>query len=187
MADSYVSEIRAFTGQYAPVGFVMCDGSMLSVNTYQLLFAVIGTTYGGNGLTTFGVPDLRGRIPIGQGQGTGLTNRPMGSSAGTETETIVEAQLPVHTHSFVVSTVPANISASTNAPSGSTSYLGVASSPAGTGVAYVPVTATNGATVKALSANVLVPAGGSGAHNNMMPYMALNYIICVNGIFPQKP
>lgn len=183
MADYYLGEIRAFASNYAPVDFKLCDGSMLPVSGYPGLFAVIGTTYGGNGVTTFGLPDLRGRLPIGQGQGVGLTARTLGAQGGTEVVAIAEGNLPPHSHNVVVGTV--TTTPSTNVATTS-SYLGPVTSDQGAGVGYVPVTTTNGASVKPLQVNTVGYTGGNQAHANVMPFTCITYIICVNGLFPQQ-
>jgi len=183
MADYYLGEIRAFAGTYAPVDWMMCNGATLPVQGNEALFSLIGSTYGSNGPTDFKVPDLRGRLTVGQGLGIGLTSRVIGSVGGAETVALTEAQLPAHNHNLTVSTVTSP--ASVNAP-GNTSYLGVVNSSAGAGVGYVPGNAT-GATVRALDTQVLTNTGGSQAHANIMPFLALNYIICVNGLYPVRP
>jgi len=182
--DYYLSEIRIFAGNYAPVDFKLCDGSLLPINSYQALFTLIGTKYGGDGVNTFGLPDLRGRLPVGQGTGTGLTPRLMGSTGGAETVAVDSTQIPAHSHNFVVSTVPANISQSTNAPTGS-SYLGVAASNAGVGVAYISASATGVSTADLNSGAVIANPGGQ-AHSNLMPFGCITYIICVQGLFPMQ-
>lgn len=182
MADYYVGEIRAFAGTYAPQDWLICDGSTLQILNYQVLYAVIGTQYGGNGTSNFILPDLRGRLAIGQGAGPGLTARVAGNTGGNETVTLVTDQLPVHNHNFVVSTAASP--ASVNIPTGS-SYLGVINSSAGVSVGYVPSTST-GATPTALNTKVLSETGGAGAHTNLMPFLSINYMICVNGIYPSR-
>lgn len=181
MTDQYVGEIRMFAGSYAPQDWFYCDGRELPISQYQALFVLIGTTYGGNGVTTFGLPDLRGRVPISRGQGTNLTNRILGEKAGTETVTLITAQLPTHTHA---------VNASTTA--GTTSVAGPA-------VTLAKCTNTTGGTnVDAryiasgqplgtqgnLNANAISASGGGQGHNNIMPVVALNYIISAVGIFP---
>jgi microcystin-dependent protein len=181
MADAYLGEIRVFAGNYAPVGWLLCDGSTLQVSQYQALYALIGNTYGGTASSTFALPDLRGRLIVGQGSGTNLTPRVIGQTGGTETVALTQAQMPAHTHSFTVSTVtnPASI----NTPSNGT-YLGsINSSVPGTPVGYVSAS-SSGVTVSALNNATVSSIGNSASHNNLMPFIAINYIICINGLYP---
>ncbi|HZW26299.1 MAG TPA: tail fiber protein [Gallionella sp.] len=181
MSDAYLGEIKLFSGNYAPQDWRICDGSMLDVNSYQALFSLLGTIYGGDGVNTFALPDLRGRVPVGQGQGTDLTDRVLGQSGGSETATVSEAQLPAHTHVWQVSTGPG----STNVP-GPTAML---AKPAGTTNAcnLYRAGSESGITYTAGPTDMISTAGSGAAHPNVMPSMALNYIICVqNGAFPQR-
>lgn len=185
--DSYLGEIRLFAGnpQRVPAGWHVCDGSVVSVNTYQALFAVLGTTYGGDGVTTFGLPDLRGRVPIGAGSGPGLTPRALASYGGTETVTLTEAQLPAHTHSFSAT----KSAASTLMPkanmlgdvTGVTANLQINPSPGQINIYQDPVTSA----LVTLNAGAMTTAsGGNQSHNNVMPSAVITAIICLNGIFP---
>ena len=180
MSDAYIGEIKLFSGNYAPVNWHFCDGTMLQISGNEALFSLIGVTYGGNGTSTFALPDLRGRVPVGQGQGTGLTNRALGQSGGTETVTVSADQLPVHTHVWQASTGDG----STNTP-GPTVML---AKPAGTTNAYTLYRAASesGITYTAGPDDMISPSTGGGQpHPNVMPSMALNYIICTSGAFPQ--
>jgi len=107
MSEAFVGEIRLFGGNYSPVNWHKCDGSMLSVSNYQVLYSLLGTTYGGDGVNTFGLPDLRSRLPVGMGQGTNLTNRVIAQKFGEETVALASNQLPVHTHTLVATTTQA--------------------------------------------------------------------------------
>ncbi|MFZ2403626.1 MAG: tail fiber protein [Methylobacter sp.] len=180
MSDAYLGEIKLFSGNYAPENWKLCDGSLLSINQYQALFSLIATTYGGDGANTFGLPDLRGRVPVGQGQGTGLSQRSLGSNGGSETVTLVAAEMPVHSHVWPVSTADGT----TNQP-GSAVML---AKPAGTTNAYTLYRAPNeaGLTTTDGPDDMIAASGGGAGHNNIMSSMALTYIICVNGIFPQR-
>lgn len=182
--DTILGEIRTFAGMYAPQNWHFCDGSLLNISEYQTLFALIGTIYGGNGSTTFGLPDLRGRLAIGQGQGQEptLTPRRIGSYGGSEGVSLTAAQLPAHTHAVRVSTVA---SGSISNPSNQT-YLGTTTAGSGTAKVYVPA-ATTGTTSVQLDPNVIKSEGGSSLHDNIMPCMGVSYIICVRGIFPPRP
>jgi microcystin-dependent protein len=164
MSDAYLGEIRMLGGNYAPVGWMMCDGSVLSISQNEALFALLGTTYGGDGQTTFALPDLRGRAPMHQSP-----QYPMGMKAGVESVTLNTNNLAAHTH------VPSAQSAN-----------GTASSPANAVWAgnsdYTCF--TQGAPNTNFNAGSIGPAGGNVPHDNMMPYVAINYIIATQGIFP---
>lgn len=170
MSDPFIGEIRMFAGNFAPVGWAFCDGQLQSIAQNNALFALIGTIYGGDGQTTFALPDLRGRVPISQGQGPGLSPRTIGQSFGVESVTLLQSHIPAHSHSQVASTNPASLSAG---PSGA------------------PATpATNlyaGGNADAVMAQTAVAStGGSQPHSNMAPYLALNFIIALEGVFPSR-
>jgi microcystin-dependent protein len=178
--DGFTGEIRTFGGNYAPQNWHLCDGTVLNISDYSPLYSLIGVTYGGDGATTFALPDLRGRIPICRGQGTGLTNRVIGEKGGNEICTITTDQLPNHTH-----------------PAFASKAAGTASNPQGNMWAS-PVTTTGTAineyiTYSSTYKNGLMdPAaigstGGGNVHNNVMPSFPLTFIICLNGIYPQRP
>ncbi len=178
--DPFLGEIKIFAGTFAPVNWHFCDGALLSISAYQPLYSLLGTTYGGDGVTTFAVPDLRGRIPIGQGSGPNLTPRLRGSSGGAEDVTLTDAQIPAHTHLIRASTVT---TASVVNPTNLT-YLGPVVVPGQTGYGYV--NNITGGTKMTLDTSVVHPfVGGNQAHSNMMPTMTLNYIICTTGLYPQ--
>lgn len=173
MSDSFVGEIKLFGGNFAPVGWAMCNGSFLAIAQNTALFALLGTTYGGNGSTTFALPDLRGRVPIHQGQGAGLSSRILGESGGSETVILTANQLPVHTHPFQCSGNP-----------------GDSRSPAGAYPALDATAATplysDGAAGATMNGTLCQPTGGGQAHENRMPFLAVNYIISLFGIFPSQ-
>jgi len=181
MADAYLGEIRAFAGLYAPQGWALCNGALMSISNYQALYSLIGTIYGGDGATTFALPDLRGRIAMGQGTGPGLTPRTIGDkTGGAETVVLAESNNPQHTHTVTVSTAGPSI----QTPNTST-YLGPVDSTIGTGEGYLPGT-IQGVTINhiPLGQSVIGTAGNSISHNNMMPYGVVTYIICLNGLYP---
>lgn len=183
MSDAYLGEIKLFSGNYAPEGWCICDGSSLSIASYNALYSLLGTTYGGDGVTNFNLPDLRGRVPVGQGQGSGLGNRVLGEKNGSEQVSLSATHLPVHSHTWQVSTG----NGSTNTPAANV----MLAKPTGTTNAYSLYRAPSesGLTTVAGPDDMITPAGASTntSHNNMMPSLALNYIICVtNGIFPQR-
>ncbi|MBC9881326.1 phage tail protein [Bradyrhizobium sp. INPA01-394B] len=172
MSDPFIGEIRLFGFPRVPTGWLACDGSSVSIAQYQVLFAVIGTTYGGDGQQTFKLPDLRGRVPIGQGQGPSLPNYTLGQPGGEDMHTLLESEMPSHSHGLTSSTATATI-----VTPGPTVHLATASS----GNLYAPV--ANAAPYEAMAACVL-PAGQSAPHNNIMPTVVANYCICFEGIFP---
>jgi len=184
--DYYVGEIRAFAGNYAPQDWVLCDGSALSIANFEVLFTLIGTTYGGTGQTTFNVPDLRGRLAIGQGTGAGLTARILGQSIGSEGASLVAANVPAHSHSMNISNGTATAALPTTG-----SYLAGLAIPSATGtnpVGYVSANANPAPTVKAMGAAAIANSTGTGApHANVMPVVAISYIICTQGLFPPQP
>jgi microcystin-dependent protein len=168
MAQPYVGEIRLFAGNFAPVGWQACNGALLPISENEVLFQLIGTIYGGDGASNFAVPDLRGRTAMHFGT-TGGVPYPMGQVAGTEQETLTSQQMPVHTHPFAASTTPGSF--------GSPEHAVVASPP---GVTMF----IRDAPGTALPANLVTPTGGSQPHTNLMPTLAMTYIISLFGIFP---
>ncbi len=165
----YLGEIRMFAGNFAPTGWALCNGDTLSISQNVALFSILGTTYGGNGVTNFRVPDLRGRVPVGMGQGTGLTARPEGETGGEETHTLSLTEMPAHTHAALVDTsVGAN-----DRPAGGF--------PARNGAGIPQYGAVSSGQ---LSSTAIGSAGGGQPHNNMQPYLVINYIIALTGIFP---
>ncbi len=181
MADSYTGEIRIFAGSFAPVGWLLCNGSLLKINDYQPLYALIGTTYGGDGVTTFALPDFRGKFAIGTGLGAGLTQRNLGQAVGAEAVALTTAQMPAHTHSWQVTTA----TGTSPTPNGNLLAHPVNSaSGAAAAEMYLPPASVLSANIVEGPANMVTSEGGSQPHANIMPYMALNYIISTNGIFP---
>ncbi|MEG0185274.1 MAG: tail fiber protein [Stenotrophomonas sp.] len=175
MSDAYVGEIRMFGFSRVPTGWLACDGTLQSIAEYEVLYTLLGTTYGGDGQSTFGVPDLRGRVPLHQGTGPGLTNRPMGQMAGTESVTLTPAQMPAHTHVLSVTTAAATLDApSTTALPGSLSgeslYLNDI-----TGAAALPMEET-----------AVSVSGGNQSHGNCMPTLTVQFCICCAGIYPSQ-
>jgi microcystin-dependent protein len=186
--DACTGEIRIFAGNYAPESWAICDGSKLSINDYQTLFSLLGKTYGGDGVTNFGLPDLRGRIIVGVGQGAGLSNYTLGNAGGQEGVVLTNGQIQ-HQHSFMVSTDVA----ATNVPGGNSVIAAPdevnAALTNNNVVQYIP---DNAASVPSqvlipLNTAVISTEGSANlqAHENRMPFLAINYIICLNGIYPQ--
>ncbi|MGE5477127.1 MAG: phage tail protein [Bacteroidales bacterium] len=180
--EPYVGEIRLFAGTYAPVDWHLCDGTLLQINTNQMLYSLIGTTYGGDGVNTFALPDLRGRVPVGQGQGTGLSNRVIGQAGGASLVQLTSAQMPAHTHAVKVS----NKVATTQAMAANSGFAANVVPSAGKIGRYAPP--SSNPTPANLDAGTISAApGGNQAHSNVMPYMALNYIISLLGVYPMRP
>lgn len=180
MSDQCIGEIRMFGGMRPPAGWLICDGSLLAISQYQALYSLIGTTYGGNGQTNFAIPDMRGRIPLCQGAGQGLSPLSLGETGGSETVALTVSQMPAHTHIVMASSANAN-----------------AGSPAG----QIPGVATNSSggtnqdthylkpgppapTPEALNATTMQSQGNSIPHPNIMGCCGVNFIIAVVGVFP---
>lgn len=177
MAQPYLGEIRVFAGNFAPRGYAFCAGQLLAISQNDALYVLLGTTYGGDGITTFGLPDLRGRTPLGQGQGPGLTNRVIGEKAGSESVTLSANQMPAHQHGLLA----ANTAATTNLPAGA--FLAVAGNE---GLMYIDTTQAPAEVNATLPSDTLTNSGGSQPHNNLMPFLTLNYIIALEGVFPSQ-
>ena len=167
MSSPYIGEIRLFPGNFAPQGWAFCDGSLLSIAANTALFQLIGTTYGGDGQSTFALPDLRSRTPIHQGQGSIV-----GQLSGTETVTLTVAQVPAHSH---VAQAAANASGNPDDSPANNFWSGWTG---GQFSAQAPSVSMNAAALGA--------AGGSQPHDNMVPFLAINFIIALQGIFPTQ-
>lgn len=174
MGTPFIGEIRMFGFGRTPQGWQACDGSLLQISEYEPLYLLLGTTYGGNGTNTFGVPDLRGRLPIHQGQGPGLNNYVLGQRAGSQTVTLVDLQMPSHTHTAQATTA----AATAPAPAGLV--------PGAVNGALFYVSDNTGATALAMSGQSTSYAGGSQPHDNVMPTLTVQYCIATTGIFPQQ-
>ncbi|MGY2894898.1 phage tail protein [Deinococcus sp. UYEF24] len=170
MSNPYIGEIRLFAGNFAPANWAFCDGNLLSISDYDTLFNLIGTTYGGDGQNTFALPDLRGRVPLHQGQ-SGGSPYVLGQSAGTESVTLSAQQLPVHSHPLTATSG----AATSTAPSGQLLAT------VGSGEVYISDTPT-----ASLSAASVGLSGGSQPHENLMPFLGVNYIISLFGIYPSQ-
>lgn len=165
--DPFLGEIRMFAGNFAPRGWAICDGQILPISRNTALFALLGTTYGGDGRTTFALPDLRNRAPMHWGDGPGLTPRTLGETGGSEHVTLSQAQIPTHNHPLLA--VP---------------HAGSVPFPEGAALADAPVYAAHPSTT--LAVQTVQPAGGDTPHNNMMPSLALQFIIALEGVFPPR-
>jgi microcystin-dependent protein len=168
MSNPFIGEIRMVGFNFAPQGWAFCSGQLMSIAQNNALFALVGTTYGGDGQNTFGLPDLRGRVPIHQGQSPGTSNYQIGQQGGTETVTLISSQLPAHTHP-VAAAAGGN---DTNASSGMPASGGPNLYATGAGTPPAPMT--------------VMPTGGNQPHENMAPYVAISFVICLFGIFPSQ-
>lgn len=171
MSEPFIGEVRIFAGTYAPRGWAFCNGQLLPIAQNTALFSIVGTTYGGDGRTTLGLPNLQGRAPMHPGRGPGLTPRRMGEVAGAPTETLIPGQMPAHTH-LVQGLGPAN----TNSPGGASPATNPTVSQYQTG-------ATN---MVSAAATAVGDNGGGGPHNNLQPYLTLNFIIALVGVYPTR-
>ena len=172
MSEPFIAEIRIFAGNFAPRGWAFCDGQLLPISQNTALFSLIGTTYGGDGRSTTALPDLQGRVPMHPGRGPGLTSRRLGQRGGTEMITLSEAQMPNHTHQLIAS----GEDGESTTPS-SSNMVG-----AGNDMFRSP----NGATTGAMADAALPSAGGSQAHNNLQPFIVMNFIIALVGLYPSR-
>lgn len=165
----YIGEIKMFAGNFAPQGWAICSGQLLSIAQNTALFSILGTTYGGNGQTTFALPDLRGRVPVGMGQGPGLSSYMLGQAAGSETITLLTSNLPAHSHPVLAEVTPGTTASPANA------YL------ANTGAVDREFAATNSITMGNTGS-----VGNNIPVDNIQPYVTINFIIALQGIYPSQ-
>jgi microcystin-dependent protein len=177
MEPFFIAHICLFGGNFQPRGWAYCWGQLLSIAQNDALFAILGTTYGGNGQTTFGLPDFRGRIPVGAGQGAGLSPILLGERSGSPTHTLLTSQMPEHTHTPVIAVGVSSASGNTGNPAGATLALSSANH-------YGPAANAN-ATMTGSGISVAL-AGGGQPFNKQMPYLGSNFIIALEGIFPSR-
>ena len=173
MADPFVAEIRIFPFNFAPRGWAWCDGQLLPLSQNTALFSLLGTTYGGNGKSNFALPDLQGSAPMHPGQGPGLSLHDLGETGGSETVTLLESEIPSHSHAYRANNT-----------------LAEAATPAGNSIARLTFNGyqTNtSANLVAMSPSALAPAGGDQPHNNLQPYLTFYFNIALQGVFPPRP
>ena len=180
MSNYFLGEVRPFGGNFAPQGWTMCNGQLLAISQNTALFALIGTVYGGDGITTFGLPDLRGRAMIHQGTGLGLSPRTLGEIGGSTSVTLLQGNLPAHIHSLNATAT----TATSAGPAGGNMLTGIPS--VSTGHLYVTQSGSPPPTPTTLAGNACGLAGQSLPHENMMPSLTLTYIIALVGIFPSR-
>lgn len=174
MSDPFVGEIRPFGFNFAPTGWAQCNGQVVPISQNTALFSLLGTNYGGNGTSTFGLPNLQGSVPIHMGQGVGLSSYSVGESSGTPTVTLTQGQMPSHTHP---AEIPRAVNADTTSPTGA-----LWATAQGNDTPYIA--GTPSATM--LSPATATQASGNAAHNNLMPYLVVNFCIALQGIFPPR-
>lgn len=177
MDEMFMSAIAIFGFDWAPRNWASCNGQLLAIAQNQALFSLLGTTFGGNGVSTFALPDLRGRAPVGMGQGLGLSNITLGQPGGSSSVTLISTQLPTHNHSVLVNNSKAALSAPAN-----NEYLAEATDLNSDASKVYSSSAPN----VVLSPNTLANAGGNQPHENMQPYIVVNYCIALYGIFPSR-
>jgi len=172
MADPFVAEIRIFPFNFAPKGWAFCDGQILPLSQNTALFSLLGTTYGGDGKSNFALPNMQGNAPMHPGQGPGLSLHDLGETGGSDTVSLLESEIPAHSHAFKASNSD-----------------GIAQGPADQlmagGVGGIAMYAVPGPLVQ-LSGNAVAPAGGDQPHNNMQPYLTLNFCIALQGVYPPR-
>lgn len=184
MSNPYLGEIMMFGGNFAIRGWAFCNGQLLAISQNDALFTLLGTQYGGDGVTTFALPDFRGRFPLSQGTGPGLTNRVLGELGGTESVTLTVPQMPAHIHQPVVNLVDGTVDAPSNAvmPAKPKQVVGGTSATMYTDPTKTPVAGD----LIAMQANIITSAGGNQPHSNIMPLLAVNFLIALEGIYPSQ-
>jgi microcystin-dependent protein len=175
--DAFLGEIIPWPNAKIPQDWLPCDGSLINISDNEALYSLLGTNFGGDGVNTFALPDLRGRLPIGQGAGTGLTPRFLAQKGGSEQASVTDAQIPAHAHAF---------NASTNAATTSSPSNGLFANPKPNGF-YGDMPAPPVPVLTLLGDTVAGTGGGNQAHENRMPTMAVNYLICTVGLYPTRP
>ena len=174
MTSPFVAEIRIFAGNFAPRSWAMCNGQLLPISQNTALFSLLGTVYGGDGKSTFALPNMQGNVPMHPGQGSGLSLYDLGQEGGDQFVTLLESEIPFHIHNVMASSDPGDLQEGSP-------VRGYARS--GGGFGYNPAVSP----LTQMAPQALAPAGGSLPHNNMMPYLTLNFCIAMQGVFPQRP
>lgn len=172
-SQPYIGEIRIFAGSFAPRNWAMCNGQTMAISQNETLYNLIGTTYGGDGQTTFELPDLRGRVPVGAGQGVGLSNYVLGQKSGSESVILTQQQIPTHNHTAYAAGMGTTDSPANEYP---------ATDPAGNVAQFKSGTSQNAS----MNANAIATAGGGQPHNNLQPVLPVTYIIALFGVYPSR-
>jgi microcystin-dependent protein len=173
MADPFVAEIRIFPFNFAPRGWAWCDGQLLPLSQNTALFSLLGTTYGGDGKSNFALPDLQGRAPMHPGQGPGLSLHDLGETGGSETVSLLESEIPAHSHALSTSISDGNVGVPTNQQ-------------LATGIGVGLFAAANAGSIVQMAPESLAPAGGDQPHNNLQPYLTFYFCIALQGVFPPR-
>jgi len=176
MSDPFVAEIRMFTGNFAPKGWAFCNGQLMPISQNTALFSLLGTTYGGDGKATFGLPDLQGSAPMQPGQGPGLSLHDIGESGGSQAVTLLQSEMPGHNHA-------ANC---VNSVAGNTTNPVLWAQTAGSGRQQGPPTYATAVPTVTMNPQAIGITGGGQPHNNMSPYLAVSFIIALQGVFPPR-
>jgi microcystin-dependent protein len=182
MSDQFVAEIRIFPFNFPPTGWAFAAGQLMPISQNTALFSLLGTTYGGDGKSTFALPDLQGNVPMQPGQGQGLSLRDLGEMSGVESITLLTSEIPAHSHTLQASSQDAT----TASPTAAYPAKGLwdAGTSGGLAAEFVP---SHSGSQNLMNIQQLSPAGGGLPHNNMQPYLTLNFCIALQGIFPQRP
>jgi microcystin-dependent protein len=173
--DPFVAEIRIFPFNFAPKGWAFCDGQILPLSQNTALFSLLGTTYGGDGKSNFALPNMQGNVPMHPGQGPGLSLHDLGETGGSDTVTLLESEIPLHSHTMMSLPAPANRTAAIG---------NTIARVQGTTGPYVP--ASPAPTPAIMADNAVAPAGGDQPHNNLQPYLTLNFCIALQGVYPPR-
>jgi microcystin-dependent protein len=174
MSEPFIAEVRIFGGNFAPRGWAFCNGQLLPIAQNTALFSLIGTTYGGDGRTTTALPDLQGRVPMHPGQGPGLSTRRLGEKGGVRTVTLTQAQMPNHTHTMQGAPDPGELQVPTSSRS------------LARGLGVLPYQSQAAGNLVSLDTRALPAAGGNQPHTNEQPYLGLNFIIALQGLYPSR-
>ena len=172
--DPFVAEIRIFPFNFAPKGWAFCDGQILPLSQNTALFSLLGTTYGGDGKSNFALPDMQGNIPMHPGRGPGLSEHFLGETGGSDTVSLLESEIPSHSHAWMASNADSN----NQSPVGQLVAAGLG------GVTFYGE--QNAGALTTLNDNVLAPAGGDQPHNNLQPYLTLNFCVALQGVYPPR-
>lgn len=184
MSEPYIGQVELFGFNFAPKGWALCAGQILPISTNQALFALLGTTYGGDGRTNFALPDLRGRVAVGQGNASGLPPATLGQAGGEETHTLTANETPAHNHALLTSP-NANIAENTYTPAKNVTLTKTTGQDAGGNPLTFNIYAPDSSPSQVLAPDAVTTAGGQ-PHSNMMPYLGLNFCIALVGVFPSR-
>ena len=177
MSEPFIAEIKIFAGNFAPRGYAFCDGQLLPITQNTALFSIIGTTYGGDGRSTTALPNLQDRIPLHEGSGPGLTSRRLGERGGQETHTLTEQEMATHSHGLFGSGDETEEDGTQTAANNLTGHTDLSTN---------IYKASSGANSANMASNALVSEGGGASHNNLQPFLVMNYIIALQGTYPSR-